>query len=310
MSRLRFCFEGLTAESNHSPYNPGTAPWRFIAADPERQQAIDAAVAEVAPAPERYAGQFLRLHRALTEGGPLPVSIADARPSLELLTAAYHSARTGAAVQLPHRPRPSALCRLACRRRPGRLRDGEPRTPRRREALRRRRDHPRRRPQHRGRRVRRLRRPVRLREVDAAADDRRAGGDHRRRGLHRRRAGERRSPPPSAALPWCSSPTRSIRTCRCARTSPSAWRRWARPSRRSRRRVADAAEILQDRRVCSTAGRDSFPAASASASPSAAPSCASRGSSSSTSRSPTSTRSCACRCGWRSTSCTAASARP
>ena len=51
--------------------------------------------------PERNAGQFLRLHKALTEGGPLPVSIADARPSLELLTAAYHSARTGEAVRLP-----------------------------------------------------------------------------------------------------------------------------------------------------------------------------------------------------------------
>ena len=101
MSRLRFCFEGLTAESNRSPYNPGTAPWRFIAADPERQQAIDEAVAEVEPAPERYTGQFLRLHRALTEGGALPVSIADARPSLELITAAYHSVRTGEAVRLP-----------------------------------------------------------------------------------------------------------------------------------------------------------------------------------------------------------------
>ncbi len=101
MSRLRFCFEGLTAESNRSPYNPGTAPWRFIAADPERQRAIDAAVAEVEPAPERYAGQFLRLHRALSEGGTLPVSIADARPSLELITAAYQSARTGEAVRLP-----------------------------------------------------------------------------------------------------------------------------------------------------------------------------------------------------------------
>jgi predicted dehydrogenase len=41
MSRLRFCFDGLTAESNRSPYNPGTAPWTFTAADPERQQAID-----------------------------------------------------------------------------------------------------------------------------------------------------------------------------------------------------------------------------------------------------------------------------
>jgi predicted dehydrogenase len=101
MSRLRFCFGGLTAESNHSPYNPGTAPWRFVAAEPERQRAIDAAVAEVAPQPERYHGMLLRLHQALTTGGPLPVSIADARPSLELIAAAYHSARTGRVVELP-----------------------------------------------------------------------------------------------------------------------------------------------------------------------------------------------------------------
>ena len=101
MSRLRFCFEGLTAESNRSPYNPGTAPWTFTAADPERQKAVDAAIAEVPAAPERNTGQFLRLHRALVEGGRLPVSIEDARPSLELLTAAYHSARTGRAVELP-----------------------------------------------------------------------------------------------------------------------------------------------------------------------------------------------------------------
>jgi predicted dehydrogenase len=101
MSRLRFCFAGLTAESNRSPYNPGTAPWRFVAAEPDRQAAIDAAVAEVPELPERNAGQFLRLHAALVSGGPLPVSIEDARPSLELVTAAYESARTGAAVALP-----------------------------------------------------------------------------------------------------------------------------------------------------------------------------------------------------------------
>jgi predicted dehydrogenase len=101
MSRLRFCFEGLTAESNQSPYNPGTAPWRFVAADPDRQAAIDAAIAEVPAGPERYAGQLLRLHAALTKGGPLPVSIADARRSLELITAAYDSARTGLPVSLP-----------------------------------------------------------------------------------------------------------------------------------------------------------------------------------------------------------------
>ena len=103
-SRLRLCFEGLTVESNHSPYNAGTAPWTFVAADEGRQATIDAAVAEVKFLPERNTGQFLLLHKALTEGGPLPVSIADARYSIELLTAAYYSTHSGEAVGLPIGP--------------------------------------------------------------------------------------------------------------------------------------------------------------------------------------------------------------
>jgi predicted dehydrogenase len=103
-SRLRLCFDGLTVESNHSPYNAGTAPWTFVAADSARQAQIDAAVAEVKSLPERNTGQFLLLHQALTENGPLPVSIADARYSIELLTAAYYSAHSGAAVALPIAP--------------------------------------------------------------------------------------------------------------------------------------------------------------------------------------------------------------
>ena len=101
ISRLRFYFEGLTVESNHSPYNAGTAPWTFIAADADRQKAIDAAIKEVEFLPERNTGQFFHLHEALSTGGPLPVSIEDARPSIELLTAAYYSARTGTEVRLP-----------------------------------------------------------------------------------------------------------------------------------------------------------------------------------------------------------------
>ncbi len=101
ISRLRLYFDGLTVESNHSPYNAGTAPWTFMAADADRQKAIDAAVAEVEFLPERNTGQFFHLHKALTEGGPMPVSIADARPSIELLTAAYYSAHSGAEVKLP-----------------------------------------------------------------------------------------------------------------------------------------------------------------------------------------------------------------
>jgi predicted dehydrogenase len=43
-------------------------------------------------------------HAALTSGGPLPISLADARQSLELVTALYHSAATGAIVHLPIAP--------------------------------------------------------------------------------------------------------------------------------------------------------------------------------------------------------------
>ena len=67
----------------------------------------------------------------------------------------------------------------------------------------------------------------------------------------------------------------------------------ARRRPRSTRASSSAAEILGPRARCSTAIRASSRAASASASPWAAPSCATRRCSCSTSRSPTSTPSCA-----------------
>ena len=42
-------------------------------------------------------------HQALETAGPLPVTLADARRSLELITALYHAAETGEAVSLPIR---------------------------------------------------------------------------------------------------------------------------------------------------------------------------------------------------------------
>ena len=101
MSRLRFCFDGLTVESGLTPYNPGSEPWRFVAEDEATQARVTEAVADFVPGPERWEGQFARLHAALTEGAPLPVTIDDARRSLELLTAAYYSVETGEAVNLP-----------------------------------------------------------------------------------------------------------------------------------------------------------------------------------------------------------------
>jgi predicted dehydrogenase len=100
-SRLRFVFDELVAESGSSPYAPGHDPWSFPHDDPAARGRIEAALADFAPLPERFVGQFHRLHEALTGDAPLPVTLADARRSIELLTAAYYSATTGEAVALP-----------------------------------------------------------------------------------------------------------------------------------------------------------------------------------------------------------------
>ncbi len=104
ISRLRFSFENLTAESSLSPYQPSFDPWSFTGADPELQREIEAAIGEVEPRRELYAGQFERFAAALASGDALPVTLADARASLELLTAIYDSARSGQPVALPIGP--------------------------------------------------------------------------------------------------------------------------------------------------------------------------------------------------------------
>jgi predicted dehydrogenase len=103
-SRLRFYFEKVTVESNLSPYGPHLEPWQFETADEVTKAKIEAGLADFTPMPEHFAGQFSRLHAALTGAGPPPVTIADSRVALELLTAAYYSARTGETVALPIGP--------------------------------------------------------------------------------------------------------------------------------------------------------------------------------------------------------------
>lgn len=100
-SRLKFCFEGLTAESGLNPYNPGQDPWTFSHADADGQQRINDALSDFEPMPERFVGQFLRIHKALTEGASPPVTVDDSRASIELLTAAYASMLSGEVVPLP-----------------------------------------------------------------------------------------------------------------------------------------------------------------------------------------------------------------
>jgi predicted dehydrogenase len=101
ITRLRMCFQHVTFESAPTPYSPGDEPWEIVAASPEAEARIAAALASYRIVPSRYEGQFAVYHAALSTGAALPVTLADARSSLELATALYHSAATGTAVTLP-----------------------------------------------------------------------------------------------------------------------------------------------------------------------------------------------------------------
>jgi predicted dehydrogenase len=101
ISRLRFHFENVTFESSLKPYAPGDDPWRIIAGSPEVQARIDAALQGWTFVPSRFEGLFAPYHAALVSGNPLPITLADARQSLELLTAFYHSAETELPQALP-----------------------------------------------------------------------------------------------------------------------------------------------------------------------------------------------------------------
>jgi hypothetical protein len=101
ISRHRFCFANLSAESQTAPYRNSSDPWTFTGDSPEIDRQIQEARAAFVPLPEHYAGRFHRFHRALHAGSELPVTLADARTSIEWISAIYHAARTRGPVRLP-----------------------------------------------------------------------------------------------------------------------------------------------------------------------------------------------------------------
>ncbi len=101
LTRLRLCFEEVTFESNEAPYAPGDDPWRIIPASPAAEARITAALAGHTPVAPQYEALLGAYYQALAHRAPLPVTLAEARQSLELATALYHSAATGTAVRLP-----------------------------------------------------------------------------------------------------------------------------------------------------------------------------------------------------------------
>lgn len=100
-SRLRLMFEGFTVESDHSPYAPCAQPWRFTARDPVKQNVIDRTLDEAPTVLSGYHGLFCAIANTLNGLPSNAVTLEDGRASVEFVTAAYHSARTGAPVDLP-----------------------------------------------------------------------------------------------------------------------------------------------------------------------------------------------------------------
>ena len=101
ISRLRLCFEHVTFESSLAPYSPADDPWHIVPGSPEAADRIADALVGHECVPSGFEGLLGAYHAALADGGVLPVTLADARRSLELATALYYSAVTGTLVSMP-----------------------------------------------------------------------------------------------------------------------------------------------------------------------------------------------------------------
>jgi predicted dehydrogenase len=105
LSRFRFCFSDLTAESPGTPpYRPAEGAWRFTSRGSRQQWDIDAALRDFVPRQEGFAGLVEALHAALVGSAEWPLTLQDACQSLELISAIYYSAASGTAVELPLPP--------------------------------------------------------------------------------------------------------------------------------------------------------------------------------------------------------------
>lgn len=100
-SRMRLHFEHLSAESGQAPYGGSAEPWVIEPASPDAARRIDEALASHRPGPELLDAQLAGFAQAITTGNPIPVTVADARPTIELLTAIYASAASGEPVAMP-----------------------------------------------------------------------------------------------------------------------------------------------------------------------------------------------------------------
>jgi predicted dehydrogenase len=86
---------------DHAPYNPGAAPWKILPRNEGTKGAIADLLADWKDVPPRFTTQMARFHDALLGKGDLPVTTADSRRALEIVTAFYQSSRTHQEVVFP-----------------------------------------------------------------------------------------------------------------------------------------------------------------------------------------------------------------
>ena len=103
-TRLRLCFENAVIERmayDADAIRPGEEPWTITPRDESLGAQVAAVMRGASQIGSGFAGQFALFHRALKEGLPFPVTLDDARASLELITAIFRAQETGAVVRLP-----------------------------------------------------------------------------------------------------------------------------------------------------------------------------------------------------------------
>ena len=100
-SRLRIVCENVTVTSGSAPGVTASGPFAFAVRDGEDRGWVDALVASAPCGAEGFAEQFRLFYDTLESRAKLPVTMGEARASLELATAIYHSSRTGGRVGLP-----------------------------------------------------------------------------------------------------------------------------------------------------------------------------------------------------------------
>jgi predicted dehydrogenase len=101
ISRLRFCFQNLTAESNLMPYSNSDDPWTFTGDSEAIERRIHNSLADFHKTRSDFGEQFTGFYDAVCSNGKLPVDLSDARNLIEIITAVYEAAQTNRSVDLP-----------------------------------------------------------------------------------------------------------------------------------------------------------------------------------------------------------------